>query len=99
MRELKNFISRTLIRSESREGEIHLEAHHFDKSLIVKKNIKKEYSDSTSLEPLRVQVDDFQRETILKSVKKVSGNWSQAAKMLGINRSNLYNLAKRLGIK
>ena len=47
---------------------------------------------------LKSATEDFQKEYILTEVERCSGNWSLAAKNLGIYRSNLHRLAKRLGI-
>jgi anaerobic nitric oxide reductase transcription regulator len=49
--------------------------------------------------PLRGSVADFQRDLIRSAVEHNNGNWAAAARELGINRSNLHKLAKRLGIK
>ena len=48
--------------------------------------------------PLKDMVDDYQRMLIREALKEQDGNWSQAANLLGVNRSNLHRLAKRLGI-
>jgi anaerobic nitric oxide reductase transcription regulator len=48
---------------------------------------------------LRETIENFQRQEILRAVEIHSGNWSAAARSLGTHRSNLHNLAKRLGIK
>ena len=44
-------------------------------------------------------LDQFQRQLINSVVQQTDNNWSQAAKELQIDRSNLHRLAKRLGIK
>jgi anaerobic nitric oxide reductase transcription regulator len=49
--------------------------------------------------PLRSSVEDFQRDLIRAAAEHNNGNWAAAARELGINRSNLHKLAKRLGIK
>ena len=41
----------------------------------------------------------FQKSHILKALQANSGNWSQTAIQLKLDRSNLHRLAKRLGIK
>jgi anaerobic nitric oxide reductase transcription regulator len=48
---------------------------------------------------LRAALEDFQRDLIASAVEQNGGNWAAAARALGINRSNLHKLAKRLGIK
>lgn len=47
----------------------------------------------------RELVDQFQKDVIISMLKKHNGNWSQAAHELKINRSNLFNLGKRLEVK
>jgi anaerobic nitric oxide reductase transcription regulator len=49
--------------------------------------------------PLRAALEDFQRDLIRTAVENSDGNWAAAARELGINRSNLHKLAKRLCIK
>jgi transcriptional regulator with GAF, ATPase, and Fis domain len=44
-------------------------------------------------------VADFEREVILRAVERHGGNWAAAARELGMHRSNLHHLARRLGIK
>jgi len=48
---------------------------------------------------LRDAVDQFTREYILETVEANRGNWAAAARRLGIHRSNLHKLAKRLNVK
>ncbi|MCP4005030.1 MAG: nitric oxide reductase transcriptional regulator NorR [bacterium] len=47
---------------------------------------------------LRKAVEDFQREVIRSAVEHCEGNWAAAARTLGMQRSNLHQLAKRLGL-
>jgi anaerobic nitric oxide reductase transcription regulator len=49
--------------------------------------------------PLRDAVDEFQRNLIERTVNEHDGNWSSAARALGLHRSNLHHLASRLGLK
>ncbi len=48
--------------------------------------------------PLHEQVDAFRRRAIRRAVDAHGGNWSAAARALGMHRSNLHHLAKRLGL-
>ncbi|MDP4726669.1 MAG: sigma-54-dependent Fis family transcriptional regulator, partial [Desulfobacterales bacterium] len=48
---------------------------------------------------LREAVDQFTKEYILKTVELNQGNWAAAARRLGIHRSNLHKLARRLNVK
>ena len=54
-----------------------------------------------SLEPsldlgLKEASEDFQREYIRRAIKRVQGNMSEAARMLGLHRSNLYRKMRQL---
>ena len=48
---------------------------------------------------LREAVQDYQRALIQQAVQQAKGNWASAARCLGMDRSNLYHLAKRLGLR
>ena len=52
---------------------------------------------TTSL-PLREQIEEFQRRVIRESLDKHKGKWAAVARELGLHRSNLHSLAKRLGL-
>jgi anaerobic nitric oxide reductase transcription regulator len=43
--------------------------------------------------------DEFQRRLIAREVERADGNWAAAARLLGLDRSNLHRIAKRLGMK
>ena len=49
--------------------------------------------------PLREQLEEFQRRAILAAVERHGGRWAAAARELGLHRSNLHHLARRLGLK
>jgi len=48
---------------------------------------------------LKEAVEQTQKELISQQVESCGGNWSKAAENLQVDRSNLYRIAKRLGIK
>jgi anaerobic nitric oxide reductase transcription regulator len=48
---------------------------------------------------LAERVDAFRRRAILKAVERHHGNWAAAARELGLHRSNLHQLAARLGLR
>lgn len=48
---------------------------------------------------LREATELFQRERIERAVQDNDGNWAAAARDLGLHRSNLHHLAKRLGLR
>jgi DNA-binding NtrC family response regulator len=41
----------------------------------------------------------FQQEYIRKAIKRVRGNMSEAARLLGLHRSNLYRKMRQLGME
>jgi anaerobic nitric oxide reductase transcription regulator len=47
----------------------------------------------------REQVASFERRLIEDAVERHGGNWSAAARALGMHRSNLHHLAARLGLR
>jgi anaerobic nitric oxide reductase transcription regulator len=47
---------------------------------------------------LRDATDELKREAIARTLERTAGNWAEAARRLGIDRSNLHHLARRLGI-
>ena len=48
---------------------------------------------------LREAVLDFQRELVRETLAAHDGNWAAAARALGLHRSNLHHLARRLGLR
>lgn len=54
------------------------------------------FSEGTTL---RKAVDEFKRELIIATVDDQHGNWAAAARVLGLHRSNLHHLARRLGLR
>jgi anaerobic nitric oxide reductase transcription regulator len=56
-------------------------------------------SAARRLEPLAQAVDRFKRSQIQQALVETDQNWAAAARRLGMHRSNLHHLAKRLGLK
>ena len=48
---------------------------------------------------LRDAVDELKRDIIRRTLADSGGNWAAAARRLGMHRSNLHHLARRLGIR
>jgi anaerobic nitric oxide reductase transcription regulator len=48
---------------------------------------------------LREAVDDLQRRLIRQALARSNGNWAAAGRTLGVHRSNLHHLAKRLRLR
>jgi anaerobic nitric oxide reductase transcription regulator len=48
---------------------------------------------------LREAVEQFERDLIRRAVAENGGNWAAAARALRMDRGNLHNLARRLGLR
>lgn len=105
IRELKNMVSRAVLRARGRQRgtRVTLAPEYFDgldMDWAAAAPANQAPGDlATRQAPLRERVDAFQRACIEQAVAAHAGNWSQAAASLGLNRSNLHHLAKRLGLK
>jgi anaerobic nitric oxide reductase transcription regulator len=105
VRELENVIARAVLRSSAgcRNEELVVVApHHLGiepPSSGISNERRRTGGQTTPARPLRGSVENFQRDLIRAAVEHRDGNWAAAARELGINRSNLHKLAKRLGIK
>ena len=53
----------------------------------------------TAFQPLAAAVDACQRDKIRQALAHCTGNWASAARLLGVDSSNLHKLARRLGLK
>jgi anaerobic nitric oxide reductase transcription regulator len=49
--------------------------------------------------PPRLAAQQAQRHSVRTALEAAGGNWAQAARLLGIDASNLHKLARRLGLK
>ena len=107
VRELENIISRAVLKSSSivsRGDPVVLEITHLDSDLIrkdlpiVPSSPKKEMVFSKNFS-LNDELKNYKVKLITLALNKNHGNWAAAARDLGMHRSNLHNLAKRLGIK
>lgn len=107
VRELENIISRSLLKAsavQSHGETIILEPSHLTADLGVaaytSSPVATAMVQTTSpTRSLREEVQAFQVELINNALKRHDRNWAAAARELGMNRSNLHNLATRLGIR
>jgi anaerobic nitric oxide reductase transcription regulator len=105
VRELENVISRAILKAAAgvRRGEpVRLEPGHLSQDIGAPGPAASRMPEppvSGKAKPLRRLVADFERGVILGSLARNAGNWSAAARELGLHRSNLHHLAKRLGLK
>jgi anaerobic nitric oxide reductase transcription regulator len=107
VRELENVVSRAILKASikySREDTVvvepvHLGADFSDEAIQPQQTIPERPSSLPAGKSFREAVEDFQRELITVSVANNAGNWSAAARDLGMHRSNLHNLSMRLGLR
>lgn len=101
VRELKNVISRATLHAsqDMTRDKIHLigPEHLFISGEQISKAVLAPEDESKLT--LQEQMKEFKKKIIVKSVRKNKGNWSQAAKELGLHRSNLYHLRDQLKIE
>jgi anaerobic nitric oxide reductase transcription regulator len=108
VRELENVISRGVLRAArgqtGRGRAILVGIEHLDLGSAVQSPA----SETTGIEDaqpedarlsLAERVDAFRRRAILQAVERHHGNWAAAARELGLHRSNLHQLAARLGLR
>jgi anaerobic nitric oxide reductase transcription regulator len=106
VRELENVISRAALKASSalpRSEQIIIHISHLGSDLPSMRS-----DDPPVIEPagplisngfsLRRETLNFQRRIIQQALADSNGNWAAAARALGMHRSNLHNLAKRLGL-
>ncbi|HLU67569.1 MAG TPA: nitric oxide reductase transcriptional regulator NorR [Kofleriaceae bacterium] len=48
--------------------------------------------------PLRDAVDELKRSIVERTLEETGGSWAEAARRLGMHRSNLHHMARRLGV-
>jgi anaerobic nitric oxide reductase transcription regulator len=105
VRELENVLSRVVLKAAAgvpRGEVIVLRRAHFGTDVGVALDVVSvdaEQAASTQQRPLREATLDFQRAMIRRALRAHAGNWSAAARALGMHRSNLHHLASRLGLR
>ena len=108
VRELENVISRGVLRAargETGRGRaILVRVEHLDLGGALQTAAAEATSaDNAQAENSRLsltdRVDAFRRRAILEAVERHRGNWAAAARELGLHRSNLHQLAARLGLR
>ncbi|MCB9918368.1 MAG: nitric oxide reductase transcriptional regulator NorR [Planctomycetes bacterium] len=104
VRELENVVSRAVLRGASRalRGEQVLVGVHdlglsSDPTAAPEATVQE--TSRASSPTLRDSVTAHQRWRIQRAVADHDGNWSAAARELGLARANLHRLARRLGLK
>ncbi|MCB9832539.1 MAG: nitric oxide reductase transcriptional regulator NorR [Planctomycetes bacterium] len=105
VRELENAVSRAILHASARV--VHGEPVLVDRCDVdgqaerratTEPSAESGSSAQTALD-LRAATNEFQRRTIQKTLAAAGGNWSEAARRLGMDRSNLHRLGQRLGLR
>ncbi|OVE77545.1 nitric oxide reductase transcription regulator [bacterium F16] len=103
VRELKNVILAGALRASHRaESEtVCIELSDIEGIGITIPQTARTEATSTELSELSLkeQLEQFKINIIRDTLTACNGNWSETASKLGIDRSNLHHLAKRLGIR
>ncbi len=104
VRELENLISRAILKASAgvhKDDPVFVRPEHLGDDLV--RNIETELTLNQKPVPslqyeisLREATREFQKTLIENALEKNRGNWAAAARDLGMHRSNLHNLAKRL---
>ena len=100
VRELKNIIERALIESGGgtiTPGHLHFQTDPVASTAAPEASLIGEVMSSGV--DYTQAIDGFRRRLIEEALRASEGNRSQAARRLGMDRSNLRNLMKRLAIK
>lgn len=82
VRELRNFVERTVI-THSEEDQVLM-------PVLEETTSQSSLDAPTELLPLHKAVHEFETSYIQKAVRASNGNMTQAAKLLGVHRSQLY---------
>jgi anaerobic nitric oxide reductase transcription regulator len=98
VRELENAVGRAALRASfghDRDEPVTLAPEHLELAAAAPE--ARETSVPSGV-PLRDRVTTFQRTAVLEALARNGGGWAEAARELGMDRSNLFHLARRLGI-
>ena len=104
IRELEHTISRALLHIKNRNEPGPSQVQRTDLGELSPHRETLESRPRNTLPPekgmsMARMVDQFQAGIIRQRLTQANGNWSKAASDLGLHRSNLHRLARRLGIK
>lgn len=105
VRELENIISRSVLKvsRQPQEAEIwSIKAEHLAGDLGSAMYVQPVQELPEQIQqkiPFRDAVTNYQIRLIQSAINNNKGNWAAAARELDMNRSNLHNLATRLGIR
>jgi anaerobic nitric oxide reductase transcription regulator len=105
VRELENIISRAVLKASQQQSAnsiLQIKPEHLAGDLgsaMYVQPVQNVPESRDEMVSFRDEVSRFQIHLIQSALKKNNGNWAAAARDLDMNRSNLHNLATRLGIR
>jgi len=108
VRELENVVSRAVLRAAGgyggRSDAVTITPEHLDAVAAARVEAGAGAPPAVDVgsgatAPLRDRVTEFERRAIQDAVRQHAGNWAAAARALGMHRSNLHHLARRLGLR
>ncbi|MFV0439357.1 MAG: nitric oxide reductase transcriptional regulator NorR [Desulfopila sp.] len=105
VRELENILSRAVLKASrllEDKGTVQILPQHLAGDLgsaLYVQPVEEMSTEGSGKISFRDEVNNFQIKLIRSAVKRNGGNWAAAARDLEMNRSNLHNLATRLGIR
>ena len=108
VRELEHLVTRVLLKlsTQPKQRISRLTSNHFDLDLSSSPSPNENQSFTSvqldmdnKAQSLGLLTDQYQAEIIRSRLQENQNNWSKTARSLGLDRSNLHRLAKRLGLK
>ena len=107
VRELENIISRAVLKAsfDAQKGApvvifpLHLGSDLISTDMQPTPPLANKKTIFTSDFSFNEEVQAYKRKLIRQAIDENKGNWAAAARDLNMHRSNLHNLAKRLGLK
>ena len=107
VRELDHVLGRAALRAKGDAiagGFVEIAPHHLDLHASSRPKAGPSRGKTESVLPtgaasLTHAVDDYRRELVRAALERTHGNWAAAARSLGLHRSNLHHLARRLGMR
>jgi anaerobic nitric oxide reductase transcription regulator len=101
VRELENVVSRAVLRAsygKTAADGITVGVEHLDMPSTRPSTEAHPPAVQPAVLPLREQIEEFQRRVIRESLARHHGRWAAVARELGLHRSNLHALSKRLNL-
>ncbi|MEO8841032.1 MAG: nitric oxide reductase transcriptional regulator NorR [Kofleriaceae bacterium] len=103
VRELDHVIARAALRAQMREPaspSIKIDALDLDPNLARApvSHDQLPHKVARGYVTLRDAIEELKHDAVTQTLEETGGNWAEAARRLGMDRSNLYHMARRLGM-